>query len=133
MNAARKKRIFLEHPQNAGCCLRRYGSPGVKSITDVDRPAPKDGEVLVEVNCYTLEETAEALRYVDSGHPQGKQVQQKAAMMMLKMQSNQNSKVCYGQAEPHYDKRPALSNRPLSSYSVFSVVDEAGLWLSEHV
>jgi len=33
---------------------RRYGSPGVVSVADVPRPAPRDDEVLVRIHAATL-------------------------------------------------------------------------------
>jgi|GEM_PF-4532644 len=75
----------MSTPKMRGVVYHRHGSPDVISIADVDRPAPKDGEVLVEVKAasvnaygwhllrvfidrsYSLHQTPQALRHIESG------------------------------------------------------------------
>jgi NADPH:quinone reductase-like Zn-dependent oxidoreductase len=51
----------------------RYGSPDVVQITDVEKPVPKDDEVLIKVRAASVN-PADRHRYVEEGHARGKLV-----------------------------------------------------------
>jgi hypothetical protein len=57
----------------------RYGDAGVLAVRDIEEPVPADDEVLIRVRAapvidrtYPLDQAADAIRYLELGHPSGK-------------------------------------------------------------
>jgi Zn-dependent alcohol dehydrogenase len=50
----------------------KYGTPDVLELKEVDKPVPKDNEVLIKVYAASISEAPEAMRYFGEGKHKGK-------------------------------------------------------------